>query len=336
MLREWLRVMAAGSTAAALVCVAPAAWACDTDQVQTCEVLDLDIEASNADDEDGAYTLNIADCRDLVDRDDEITFRWELANDPDSGDNYGVKLQRGGDSACNLNAPDRDNEGTDCEVIVNNGDLNGSVITVSTSVGEVLGISSGDDCFELGGTQVDFRMSLIVPDITSTDSDDTFVSDDIVLTVDVQRPTTPTIEEVSAGGSTIEVKWDDLDDDDLTYRVYYSETELVAGAEPELLSGVRSTNELSSTSTQVDDGVTEGVNYYVAVVSVDSVGNESVLSDVLTAITAPTTDFFEAYRDAGGVEEGGYCAAAPRSAGLGSILLIGAALVASRRRRGDA
>ena len=328
--------MAAGTTAAALLGVAPAAWACDTEQVSTCEVLDLDVEASNADDEDGAYTLNIADCRALVDDDDEITFRWVLASEPDSGANFGVKLQRGGDSSCNLNAPDRDNEGEDCEVIVNNGDLNGTTVTVSTSVREVLDISSGDDCFNLGSTQVDFRMSLVFPDANASDTDDTYVSDDIVLTVDVQRPTTPTINEVSAGGSTIQVRWDDLDDDDLTYRVYYDDAELTSGTEPELLSGARSSGELSGTSTEIDSGITEGVTYYVAVVSIDSGGNESVLSDVLTAVTAPTTDFFEAYRDAGGVEQGGYCATAARPAGFGMLFVVGLALAATRRRREDA
>jgi hypothetical protein len=328
--------MAAGSTAAVCVCVGSVALACGVDQVTTCEILDLDIEASNADDEDGAYTLNIADCRAAVDSDDEITFRWELGQEPDTGDNYGLKLQRGGDGQCNRNAPDRDNEGADCEVLVSNGDLSSTTVSYGTSIRDVLGIQSGDDCFNLGGTQIDFRMSLIVPDATSTDTDDTFVESPIVITVDVQRPASPTISEVSAGGSTIEVKWDDLGDDDLTYRVYYDASELAGGSEPELLSGVRSTNEVSGSSTVIDDGVTEGVNYWVAVVSVDSIGNESLLSDTLTALTAPTTDFFEAYRDAGGVEQGGYCAAAPRSAGLGTLLFIGAAIVASRRRREDA
>jgi hypothetical protein len=81
-----------------------------------------------------------------------------------------------------------------------------------------------------------------------------------------------------------------------------------------------------------------GVEYAVAVASVDEVGNVSVLSRPVCEKPIPLTDFFELYRQAGGKAGGGLCslshspsATAPRVESLFGGLSLCA--IARRRRR---
>lgn len=87
------------------------------------------------------------------------------------------------------------------------------------------------------------------------------------------------------------------------------------------------------------DGLTDGTQYSFAVVSVDEVGNPSLLSELACSTPQPVDDFFENYRDAGGTAGGGICActtgpAAPSPTGGGLVLLsaAGLAILFFRRR----
>ncbi len=100
------------------------------------------------------------------------------------------------------------------------------------------------------------------------------------------------------------------------------------------LCGKISASEASSPST--DDHLTIGLEYAVVMVAVDQNGNESLPSNVECATPMVVNDFFELYKDAGGVGGGGFCSihrplASSRSA-LAALLALGAVLFTARRR----
>jgi hypothetical protein len=66
-----------------------------------------------------------------------------------------------------------------------------------------------------------------------------------------------------------------------------------------------------------------GTTYAVAVAGTDAYGNVGVLSSVLCERPAETTDFWEAYRNAGGGAGGGFCATSGAGAPTGSIAAFG-------------
>ncbi|PKN50090.1 MAG: hypothetical protein CVU63_00285 [Deltaproteobacteria bacterium HGW-Deltaproteobacteria-20] len=93
----------------------------------------------------------------------------------------------------------------------------------------------------------------------------------------------------------------------------------------------------SGTSGKVS-GLKNGVQYSIAVASVDGVGNVGKLSNVTCATPSPVDDFFKVYRDAGGQAGGGFCAVTGgvgHGAGIAGLLLVGLAALGStiRRRR---
>ncbi|HEX6274153.1 MAG TPA: hypothetical protein VFZ53_13990 [Polyangiaceae bacterium] len=107
--------------------------------------------------------------------------------------------------------------------------------------------------------------------------------------------------------------------------------DLVPGEIPTV--GYKTQTNASTTEAQAG-GLTNGVLYAVGVSSVDNFNNAGPLSKLDCAIPEPVTGFFEAYRDAGGLGGGGYCAlGATRS--LGSAAFVGLAALAfiARRRR---
>jgi hypothetical protein len=109
---------------------------------------------------------------------------------------------------------------------------------------------------------------------------------------------------------------------------------LVPGEPPP--AGISPRGETNSSTTQVEaGGLTNGVQYAVAVASVDEFGNSGNLSALACATPEPVTGFFEAYRAAGGGAGGGYCAigAAPSRAAAGGIVFAALGLFLRRRRR---
>ena len=83
-------------------------------------------------------------------------------------------------------------------------------------------------------------------------------------------------------------------------------------------------------------GLSNGIEYAVAVAAVDTVGNVGDLSNVACASPHELDDFFEVYRREGGNGGGGYCAATGRGHSGTLALAMGALLVAGalRQRRG--
>ena len=82
-------------------------------------------------------------------------------------------------------------------------------------------------------------------------------------------------------------------------------------------------------------GLTNGVNYNVSVAAVDNFGNIGPLAPQGCQVPQPVTDFFEAYRGAGGLAGGGICSidAVGRSARWGGCFTVFGLVVMSLFRR---
>ena len=63
----------------------------------------------------------------------------------------------------------------------------------------------------------------------------------------------------------------------------------------------------SSTGTTVDATGRDEGEWACGVAGTDELENPGVLSNILCGVPEPVTDFFEAYRQAGGLAGGGFC-----------------------------
>lgn len=80
-------------------------------------------------------------------------------------------------------------------------------------------------------------------------------------------------------------------------------------------------------------GLENGVTYAIAVAGVDRVGNSGRLSPLACGVPQEVTTFYEAYREAGGVGGGGFCAwGPPVPVGNFAAGAVGLALLWLRRR----
>jgi hypothetical protein len=128
--------------------------------------------------------------------------------------------------------------------------------------------------------------------------------------LDNRRPATPVVTSVQAGGSSIVVRFEPLDDTDVTYRALYATEPFDTSGPPEAIEGVSRTSAGTGSSIRIESGIQPNQVYYVSVIAVDDVGNESFASSNNEIETVPTVDFWEAYQEAGGGEAGGHCASA--------------------------
>lgn len=306
--------------------------------VREAEILDIDLEDGNIDTSNSRYTVNIRDCADLVDENPELTFSWTFNVSAPSNTKFAIKLQPPG-ATCTLTSVTLDGEQEGCRLIAARDDLNGSSVTLDITAQSLLGISSATSCLDGTATSGEYLMAIIYTnpnDTTAGDDANDFVSDPIEVELTLGRPAAPTLDEVSAGETTINASWTSNVESIDEYVVFYSTTELVEGTIPEAISGASSADALA-TSIDITSGINVGQTYYIAVANVDENGNRSTLSNVLEVVTSPTRDFFEEYLAAGGVEQGGYCSSAPRSnvplsGSLPALAAIGFVALSRRRR----
>lgn len=282
----------------------------------------------------GVYVVNIADCRDLIGDNPTLRFAWTLRTNPLTGARFGIKLQAP-NTTCLTSTPAFDSSETDCDQLAADQSLTGTSVNVELNARDLFGISNADACLD-GTTAVgDYRVYLIFSDPTTTTTETRYDNSPMRVTLDTTRPATPAIRSLQAGGTSIVVRFESGDDD--RHRAYYSTEPFAGGSVPEALTGVSRSGITSSSSVRIDGGaVQEGRTYYVALVRVDDNGNESLLSAVQEVITAPTTDFWEAYQGAGGGEAGGYCAAGAGGRGArGGLMfaLFGLLMARGTRRR---
>jgi hypothetical protein len=211
-------------------------------------------------------------------------------------------------------------------------------------------ISNSDTCFVVASDQaltqttgtVDFEVPADVAELVGTDCEtgnsrtsNVYVvmgdagsngvqSDTIAVTVDLLRPTAPTLSSVSGGDNRLQVEWgDDKNDTGTTYRVYWDTADFSDTASAASSSG---STKITAKSYSIDEDITNGVAYYVAVVALQAESeNESVLSDRLKGVPIASADFWEQYQAAGGTDDGNACFVAtaawgtPWAAELGTL-----------------
>lgn len=283
-------------------------------------------------DDDRTITVNIENCRVLAeDLTDDIDVVWTFAN-PDSDLDYVIKLSEPSEACSRSELTVDDPEDEDCDILETQTAITEDVRAEFT-VGELLGdgFSGPDDCYDssLDGT---YAVHLVFE--VSSSSDTTTGEDDTLnFVVELDRPTAPSGVSVTAGESSADVSWDEVSAAD-SYEVYVvtSISDFEVDQPEDLTASARDAGGTSKTVTGLDVDTT----YYVAVLSVDENGNRSVLSEATEFTTVPSDDFWELYRDQGGVEEGGCSAVGTRGAAPLLFALIGLVLVRRRRSRGVA
>ncbi len=125
----------------------------------------------------------------------------------------------------------------------------------------------------------------------------------VKFSYDFEAPLTPTELSAVGGEGNLKVSWsDDVNSDDVTYKVYWADESF----DEDTIDLAKSKSDIDATSYQIG-GLSIGTQYYVGIVAVDEYDNESTLSKLVTASPVDVTDFWESYKGAGGQEEGGFC-----------------------------
>lgn len=246
-------------------------------------------------------------------------------------------------------------------------------VTVSLSVRDIIAqrkattfdptAASAADCDSYTGSTEPAPYDIYFLPVNSDGTTNTAVSAvKYSIKIDLLGPEPPTDLTAGIGESQLIVKFKGSISNDRTgYRVYCDDgtvTDAGAGADAGatvdaggecssslLIPGEIPPASLSACGSASGKTVTElgatsldnGQSYVVAVSAVDQVGNAGELSELACGTPQPVTDFFEAYRDAGGKAGGGFCSVSRRSdaqgAWLGLLALAGLALSARRRPR---
>ncbi len=269
--------------------------------------------------DDTTYTFNIQSCQDLLDPTaGDVRLEWELLNPIESA-HYAIG--RGSCTGLNL-------DGEDCTPLVPNAlvptaTVDGNVVVTWTgSANELLGLNSdrcGDD------TDSSLTLSVFYDQVSLASSE--VVEFPVTINLQQSRPTAPELLDLVAGEAQVNLTWDSVSGIS-RYAVYHSENADDFEVLPEDWPGSNASIALGTEHTIQDLAV--DTTYYIAVVSEDSYGNQSRFPSPSTVMTVPATDFWEAYRAEGGVEEGG-CSSVPRSQPW-VWGLVGVALLVSRRR----
>jgi hypothetical protein len=300
-----------------------------SDLVSSAELVDdADFEDDNI--SGRVWTANIETCRDLLDDDEELTFRWTLNqaySDPDL--RYAIKIERP-EGDCDTTSAGRENEES-CEFVTTNETVdNDTQFETDLRPSRILDFSGPDDCF----TEIDgaYDVFLVLPRVGITDDDDSHEPDTIRFRLDTERPTPPPGQiEVVGGENRLDVDWEEATEAD-RYRIYASTTPFNSGDLPEVIQDA-TTATVTGTEGSITSGVSANQTFYVGVVSIDDSNNESPVSEVTVVTTQPTIDFWEAYIAAGGNETGGHCA---QSSSMPSGIWFGVfvvGLVLFQRRR---
>jgi hypothetical protein len=304
-----------------------------TVNVSSRSLLDVTLEDGNARPSSGEYTVNIRDCRRIITDNPDFVFEWRLRSLNPSSPRFGIKLEQPGVS-CNRTSPAREPDDDDCLVLTDDASLTGTNVQQTIGARTFFGITDPADCSVGTQSSRDYRMLMVFTDPRfveglATTSEFDFSAIRVIL--DNRRPATPTVSSVQAGGSSIVVRYEALDDANTTYRALYSTELFDTSGPPEQITGVSRTATTTGSSVRIEgSSIQPNQTYFVSLVAIDRVGNESFASAPQEIVTVPTIDFWEAYQGAGGVEAGGYCSATP-GRGAGWWWMVGLALLTTRR-----
>lgn len=327
-------------TAVGLLAAAPMASAQTVKVSDTADILDT----SATGDPDGTanVTFGIQDCLDLFEEDPDISVSWTFTSKPATGNDYQIKLQHGAES-CSFTEIDaaadvclRD----DATAFSTSG-----TPTATYNWSELVndaGLTSAT-CYE-GGLSSPWTIALVYESSTSLLGEATFSKSQAILELDATRPEAPTSLRTVGGETAIEVKWT-ASSAAVSYEIWADTSPIASRVTlpEEPPSGLKTTTvEGGDTTSGSISGLRTGVTYYIVVMAVDEAGNLSEVSEEVTGATAPTSDFFETYKSAGGAEEGGCSASTPAASWMamawfaivmgmirrGRRLLVGSAAVA--------
>lgn len=211
---------------------------------------------------------------------------------------------------------------------LDSGDISRAMTSVDVQApfAQIVEVTGEQECLTLERER-DYFVRLQFGDINNL----TPTQADARIRVDLVRPEPPASFEAVVTESAIELSWVDGPSTDVeTYRIIYRTEQFDGDVFSDEITGSRAVTVLDSgtnTSTTSISDLEPGTVVWVAVASVDRVGNESVLTASQPFTVIDTIGFWDAYKGSGGAETGGYCSAAPLSstpAGpAGTLLLCG-------------
>ncbi len=270
------------------------------DDAQTTAFMGVD-ECVDAIEQDAELTVQFTTSRSFTDvlADDLFEAAYTFSVDRDST----TAVSCAGNEVCTT--LDRDEDLT----------ITTTAIQVSLSARELFQISDPVDCATVED-DAEFFVRLTWDADRSTEG--AFSTADMRFVLDTTRPDAPTSVTALATESTVSVSWEDSSSGDLDeYALVYATASFSGGVLPTEVTEALSSAKLQrvadneSNSQDVTADLTPEVTLYVALAARDEAGNYSELSDAVETTVVDTIDFWEAYREAGGQEEGGYCAHTP-------------------------
>ncbi len=211
---------------------------------------------------------------------------------------------------------------------VNSGNITraSSNVVVNMPFNTLTTLSTSSECLT-AATELDFFVRLQFEDTVTSSTDEA----DARIRVDLVRPEPPATFDAVVTEDAIELTWTDGPSGDVeSYRIIYQSEQFEGGVFSDELSSASRTTVASTTTNRSNvsiDNLEPGTTVWLAVASVDRVGNESVLSAAQPYTVIDTIGFWDVYKEGGGAETGGYCSAAPLAtnskAPTGLLLLCG-------------
>ena len=328
------------AASATLAVLGAAAWSSTAAAQASSDVRSLEVRvtsevpASSISDGESnrSVRFNIAQCLDVVDATASTTLTWTFELASPSGQYRVAYIAPGED--CDNTSLDSGDQG--CETVETARSISGNTVAHTLELDDLFDDTARDDCY--GGTDLSYGVAMM-HSAQGVDPSDDVRKDEVNFELNLTRPVGDIVPDLDPGESRIEVRWMPIDG--ITdYAIYYStdEAAFAASTPEERVDGLRVTtregldDDASSVTATISSGISLGERYYVMVVPVNREGNPGLLTNtIVEGVAQPTNDFWEAYRGAGGVEQGGYCGAAGGAAG--AWWLIAGWIPWARRRR---
>jgi hypothetical protein len=224
-----------------------------------------------------------------------ILLKWSVDSSSYSGWSYAVKI--GSCSETIAAGEDILSEGKSdsCRYLVEKTEFSGySNIELKVDLRQVLGA----DCAE--GETGDKSIYFFAQDDGLTWTEVAVVK----ITYDYDAPTTPGDLALAAGENNLRASWtDEANSGFVEYNIYWSDKTF---GDADLDSeAVDSKTGLTAKEYQIKS-LEVGHEYWVGLTAIDDYGNESELSETVSAVPIRVDDFWETYKDEG-QEEGGFC-----------------------------
>lgn len=288
----------------------------------------MSVPSSYRTEENTAY-LGIAECERMISASSEVSVTYATNVDPtvESGSQkrfdagYIFSVPRGSNSP--VTCP------SGCTTLSedSNVTLTSELVRLRLPFTELVDVTSLEGC---DGFDSEFFLRTSLRRDSADDTE--LVTSDARLVVDTIRPTPPSGFDVTVTQDRVEATWEISDSTDVgQYGIYFSTTPFEGGVASDSSLGsqfVTAAGERTSGSFLVSTA--PGSTLYIAMVSVDENGNESLMTTPISAVAIETVDFWEQYKSLGGAEEGG-CQSVGGSGSILALLLV--ALFGFRRRR---